>query len=178
MSVSRIEGRATVILRRAGDPRPLLVRRSKNAVLRSGAELLAALFTDGGASPVNGAMVGLGEEPPNPPYEGGPTVTAPGGAPLLLRPTAVILPADRSVATLATEFKVRVTVRAVVPAANAVDPTNPANRVEITEASLGVLTADGTGLARIYNRVVFEPVPKTEAHELALYFEVDFPYGA
>jgi hypothetical protein len=43
---------------------------------------------------------------------------------------------------------------------------------------LGVLTADGTGLARIYNRVVFEPVPKTEAHELALYFEVDFPYGA
>ena len=178
MSNSRIEGRVTVILRHPGDRRPLLIRRADNAVLRGGAELLAALFSGGATSPVNGAMVGVGEEPPNPPYEDGPTITAPGGAPLLLRPTAVILPADLTVTTLASEFKVRVIARAVLPAGNAVDPANPANRVEITEASLGVLTPDGSGLARIYNRVVFEPVPKTDAHELALFFEVDFPYGA
>jgi hypothetical protein len=178
MSISRIEGRVIVTLRQAGDPRPLLVRQGRNAVLRSGAELLAALFTDGATSPVNGVMVGLGEEPPNPPYDAGPTVTGPGGAALLLRPTAVIQPADRTVTTLASEFKVRVAVRALLPATNAVDPIDPANRAEITEASLGVLTPDGTGLAHVYNRVVFEPVPKTNAHELALYFEVDFPYGA
>jgi hypothetical protein len=178
MSNSRIEGRVIVVLRRAGDPRALLVRRASNAVLRGGAELLAALFSDGTASPVNGAMVGLGDEPPNPPYEAGPTVTGPDGAALLLRPTAVIQPADLTVATLASEFKVRVTARALLPAANAVDPADANNRVDITECSLGVLTPDGSGLARIYNRVVFEPVPKTGAHELALYFEVDFPYGA
>ena len=86
----------------------------------------------------------------------------------LLRPTAAIAPADCTVETIADEFRVRVTVRALLPAANAVDPTDPAARVEITEASLGVLDGPGTGLARIYNRVVFEPVPKTDAHELAL----------
>lgn len=177
MSTARIEGRVTVTLRRAGDPRPLLVRRARNAVLRGGAELLAALFSDGATAPINGAMVGLGDEPPNPPYEAGPTITGPDGSALLLRPTAVIQPADLSVATLASEFKVRVTARALLPANNAVDPTDPNTRVDITEASLGVLTTDGTGLARIYNRVVFEPVPKTGAHEIALFFEVDFPYG-
>ena len=67
--------------------------------------------------------------------------------------------------------------RAVLPPGNAVDPTDPAQRVEITEASLGVLASDGASLARVYNRILFEPVPKTSAHELALFFEVDFPYG-
>ena len=69
-------------------------------------------------------------------------------------------------------------MRAVVPAANAVDPVNPANRVEITEASLGVMTPDGTGLARMLQPRGVRAGTKTEAHELALYFEVDFPYGA
>jgi len=123
-------------------------------------------------------MVGIGEEPANPPYEAGPTITDGAGVVRLLRPVAAIAPADCTVATIADEFRVRVTVRALLPAINAVDPTDPATRVEITEASLGVLDGPGTGLAQIYNRVVFEPVPKTDAHELALYFEVDFPYGA
>ncbi len=173
-----IEGRVTVLLRPAGGGAPLLVRRSRNAVLRGGGELLAALFAGTAATPINGAMVGIGEEPANPPYEAGPSIADGGGVVRLLRPTAAIAPADCTVETIADEFRVRVTVRALLPAANAVDPTDPAARVEITEASLGVLDGPGTGLARIYNRVVFEPVPKTDAHELALYFEVDFPYGA
>jgi hypothetical protein len=172
------EGRLTAILRPVGGGAPLLVRRSRNAVLRGGAELLAALFSGGAATPINGAMVGIGEEPANPPYEAGPTVTDGGGVVRLLRPTASIAPADCTLETIAAEFRVRVTVRALLPATNAVDATDPAARVEITEAALGVLNGTGTGLARIYNRVVFEPVPKTDAHELALYFEVDFPYGA
>jgi len=40
-----------------------------------------------------------------------------------------------------------------------------------------VLSEDGASLARIYNRVTFEPVPKESEHELALYWEVFFPYG-
>ncbi|MCC6717389.1 MAG: hypothetical protein IT555_05855 [Acetobacteraceae bacterium] len=155
-----------------------MVRHSRNAVLRGGGELLAALFSGAAATPINGAMVGIGEEPANPPYEAGPTITDGAGVVRLLRPVAAIAPADCTVATIADEFRVRVTVRALLPAINAVDPTDPATRVEITEASLGVLDGPGTGLAQIYNRVVFEPVPKTDAHELALYFEVDFPYGA
>lgn len=178
MSLHRIEGRVTAILRPAGGGAALLVRRSRNAVLRGGAELLAALFSGNAATPINGAMVGIGEEPANPPYEGGPIIVDGAGATRLLRPTAAIAPADCTVETIAEEFRVRVTVSALLPATNAVDPDDPATRVEITEASLGVLDAEGTGLARIYNRVVFEPVPKTNAHELALYFEVDFPYGA
>lgn len=174
----RPQGRVTAILRPAGGGAPLLVRRGRNAVLRGGAELLAALFAGAAATPINGAMVGIGEEPPNPPYEAGPTLTDGAGVVRLLRPTAVVAPADCTVETIAAEFRVRVTVRALLPAANAVDPTDAAARVELTEAALGVLDAAGTGLARIYNRVVFEPVPKTDAHELALFFEIDFPYGA
>ncbi|UFN46887.1 hypothetical protein LPC08_12690 [Roseomonas sp. OT10] len=173
----RIEGRLTLELREPGGP-VLLRRHARNAVLRGGAELLADLFRGAVATPINGAMVGVGDEPPNPPYESGPTVTGPGDTPRLLRPTAPIAPADLTVETIADEFRVRLTARALLPAANAVDPEDSAARVEITEASLGVLAADGLSLARLYNRVVFDPVPKTDAHEIALYFEVDFPYGA
>jgi hypothetical protein len=49
--------------------------------------------------------------------------------------------------------------------------------VHIGEAALGVLAADGNSLATIYNRVVFEPVPKTRDQEMAFYWEIDFPYG-
>ena len=45
------------------------------------------------------------------------------------------------------------------------------------EAALGVLAEGGESLERIYNRVVFEPIPKRSDHEVALYWEVDFPYG-
>ena len=45
-------------------------------------------------------------------------------------------------------------------------------------ACLGVLAPDGQSLSRLYNRVVFDAVPKTALHELALFWEVDFPYGA
>jgi len=178
MTQHPIEGRVTVVLRPAGGGAPLLVRRGRNAVLRGGGELLAALFSGAAATPINGAMVGIGEEPANPPYEGGPTIIDAAGVARLLRPTATIAPADCTMETIANEFRVRVTVRALLPAANALDPTDPSARVEITEASLGVLDVAGTGLAQVYNRVVFEPVPKTDAHEIALYFEVDFPYGA
>ena len=48
--------------------------------------------------------------------------------------------------------------------------TDPATRVEITEASLGVLDAAGTGLARIYNRVVFDELESKK-------IELPFRYG-
>lgn len=172
----RIEGRVTVVLRLPGG-QPLAVRRGRNAVLRGGAELLAALFTGAATTPINGVMVGVGDDPPNPPYEQGPTVQRADGTVLLVRPTGTVAATDLTVTAVPGEFTVRVTARAVLPPGNAVDPTDPAQRVEITEASLGVLASDGASLARVYNRILFEPVPKTSAHELALFFEVDFPYG-
>ena len=94
----------------------------------------------------------------------------------LTGPLAVALdPGAIVVTTDADARRGRVTVRAVLPpeGARAVD----GSPVDISEAALGVLDSDATRLARTYNRVTFDPVPKRPEHELALYWEVFFPYG-
>jgi hypothetical protein len=78
---------------------------------------------------------------------------------------------------LADELKVRVSLRSVLGPNRAVSPNPEVRTVEIAEAALGILAPDGNTLSQIYNRVVFEPVLKARDQELALYWEVDFPYG-
>jgi hypothetical protein len=41
-----------------------------------------------------------------------------------------------------------------------------------------VLAADGASLARLYNRVAFEPIQKEQDQEIALYWDIDFPFGS
>lgn len=173
-----ITGRLAIALRAPGGA-PLLVRRARNAVLQSGAAMLAAMFRgEAGAAPT-GFAVGLDATPPGPPFASAPlTTTRPDGSPGIVRPAAALAADAISVATIADELLVRVTVRGVLPADAATSPDGPDAQVAIAEAALGVLAADGLSLSRIYNRVVFEPVPKTAAHELALFWEIDFPYGA
>lgn len=155
---------------------PLLVRTSGNTVVRSGAELICALVAGTALTPINGMAVGTNAQPLAFPYEvTGLRTTDDAGAPLSMTTTA-ILPADIQVESLAQEQRVRVAVKGVVPKEGALSPTPPRTAF-IGEAALGVLAPDGQSLAKIYNRVVFDPIPKGEQHELALYWEISFPYG-
>ncbi len=175
-----IQGALRIELRGPGN-RVLLVRRAHNTVVRSGAELVGQLFSGVTLTPINGMAVGTNAQPLAPPYELATlTTTDDTGAPLA--GTAVAIPpADIQVEPLPSEQRVRVSVRGVLPKEGALpgpsaDPAAP--RVAfLGEAALGVLAPDGNSLARIYNRVVFEPIPKGAEHELALYWEISFPYG-
>lgn len=172
-----LEGRLALIVREPGGP-PLHERRISNIVLRSGAELVAALFSGKAITPINGMSVGIGTTPPAPPYElSALTTTAPDGTVVLQQATCPVDPAQIETNVLTDQLKVRVSIRSVMAAGRAVSPDQNLKAVQIGEAALGVLAGDGNSLARIYNRVVFEPVPKTRAQELALYWEIDFPYG-
>ncbi len=166
-----------VELREVGGP-PLLTRAAHNMVARSGAELLAGLFTGGQAKSIDAVALGIGEEPNGPPYElKGLTLARPGGDPLITKAVVAIDPASFEVETLEQELRVRVSLRTLIPADMAVNPDDAIEGVDIAEAALGVASEDGESLARIYNRVVFEPFRKARKHEVSLYWAISFPYG-
>ncbi|MFV8754468.1 hypothetical protein ACNOYE_28300 [Nannocystaceae bacterium ST9] len=166
-----------VELREVGGP-PLLRRVARNAVARSGAELLAGLFTGTQAKSIDAIAVGIGEEPNGPPYElAALTLARPGGEPLISKSVIAIDPTTFEVETLDQELRVRVSLRTLIPADMAVHPDPAIEGVDIAEAALGVAAADGQTLAKIYNRVVFEPFRKARKHEVSLYWEISFPYG-
>lgn len=172
-----IEGRLTLQLRDGGG-RIVAERHARNTVLRSGAELVAALFQGALATPINGMAVGLDPTPSEPPYETTSLTLEAADGTVLLQSAAVALAADAVTTSIDAEtFKVRLTVHGVVPADRAVSPDAAVDSVDVGEAALGVLAADGETLTQIYNRVVFEPIPKRRDQELAFYWEVDFPYG-
>jgi hypothetical protein len=163
---SRRGGRSVIVDRRAG----------ANTVLQSGASLVAELFTGRQATPVNGMGVGTNPQPSAPPYEAVTLDTNDEAGQPLQGPVAVALvPDDIVVEALPDELRVRVAVRGVIPPEGA--RSADGGPVAIGEAALGLLAADGLSLERIYNRVTFDPVPKEPEHELALYWEVFFPYG-
>jgi hypothetical protein len=177
MRSRRIEGRVHVIVR---DEAGAIVaeRRVSNVVVRTGAELVAALFRGAAVTPINGVAVGLNATPSAPPYETTSLTTAAlDGTPMLQQAASALVPADMLTEVLADQLKVRVTLRSVIGPNRAVSPDPAVASVAIGEAALGVLAADGNSLATVYNRIVFEPVPKTRTHEMALYWEIDFPYG-
>lgn len=151
-------------------------RRAHNTVFASGANLVGELLFGRVATPVNGMGVGTNAQPSSAPYDSATLDTTDETGTPLVGPVAVALdPESVVLRTEPDDLRVRVTLRAVVPAAgaNAAD----GGPVRIAEAALGVLAEDGRSLARVYNRVTFEPVPKEPEHELALYWEVFFPYG-
>ncbi len=156
----------------------LLSRRARNTVVRSGAELVGALFSGGLTTPINGMQVGTNAQPITAPYElAALTTVDETGQPLSGSSSVAIAPADVKVETLADEQRVLVSVRAVLPKEAALAHDGSASF--LAEAALGVLATDGSNkLAKIYNRVVFDPIPKGKEHELALYWEISFPYGA
>lgn len=164
-------------LRERGGP-PLLVREAHNVVARSGAELLAALFTSSLTNGIDAVAVGISEEPNGPPYEiSGLTRARPGGEPQISKTVVPIDPGAFELETLDQELRVRVSLRTLIPADMAVHPDPDIETVEIAEAALGTAGEDGESLAALYNRVVFEPFRKARKHEVSLYWEISFPYG-
>jgi hypothetical protein len=172
---SRIRGTLTIELR---DDRGEVVlrRRANNTVVRSGAELIAALFAGRSTAAVNGMGVGTNAMPLAPPYEATALTLTDAAGGTLSGPTAAALAAeDVKIETLAAEMRVRVSIRGLIPKNGAL--ASDGGTAMLGESALGALAADGSKLTTIYNRVVFEPVPKSKDHELALYWEISFPYG-
>jgi len=151
-------------------------RRVSNTVFQTGALLVGRLFVGQSASVVNGMGVGTNPHPSSAPYE---TVTLDtnddAGQPLTGPVVAALVPEDIIVEADPDEMRIRVAIRSVLPADGA--QTADGEPVDIAEAALGVLSGDLSTLDVIYNRVSFEPVPKRHDHELALYWEIFFPYG-
>lgn len=159
--------------------RVLAGRNAHNSVMQGGAQLVADLFRGAVATPVNGMAVGLSPDPAAPPYSATAlTTTNPDGTPAV---TAFAIPiaADAiAVELVERDFLVRLRVRGLVPATAARPVDEAAVSVLIAEAALGVLAPDGQSLTTLYNRVTFEPIAKAADQEIALYWDIDFPYGA
>ena len=173
-----IQARLHLMQRHIRSGRIVAERRAKNTVMRGGAELIAGLFDGSRTTPVNAMAVGLNADPSDPPYEATALTVTAGDGTVLLERAAAALEADAITTDVDTEnFRVVLTIHGVIPADRAVSPDAGTDSVEIAEAALGVLAPDGESLETIYNRVVFEPLPKRRTHELAFYWEVDFPYG-
>lgn len=135
----------------------LAVRQEYNSVLRSGADLLARLFSGQGAG-ITHMAVGTSDAPEGEAFDSASLADA----------FEVAIPPDAFTIDPPDPVKrvVRVRVRATVPAPEALGT--------IREAAL--LSRQGDQ-ATLYNRVTFAPIEKTGDHELTLFWEVGFPYG-
>jgi hypothetical protein len=165
----RLSGRLTAVLT-GPDGAELARREVPNTVLQTGAELVAQLLTGlAGAGPLNGVAVGLHGTPTAPPYHLTGLVTTSGDE-ALTGATVITLGTDAfTVDTQLDRLRVRIGVKAVLPAGAATGT--------IREAALGTLNTEGNALTRLYNRVILEPVEKAAEHELTLYWDVFLPYG-
>jgi len=136
--------------------RILARRHASNAVLVSGAGLVARLFAGGGTG-ITHMAVGTSDAP-----EGEGFATA-----ALENPVEAALAAEAFAVDPPDPVKrvVRVRVRGTIPAA----PTGT-----FREAALLSRSGD---TATLYNRVIFAPIEKAGDHELTLFWEVGFPYG-
>ncbi len=149
---------------RDGDGTLVAERAAGNAVLTSGAQLIARLFAGaGGAAGITHMAVGASDAPEG---EGFGTAALDGsgldgGLEAPIGPDAFQIDAPDPVKRV-----VRVRVRATIPASGAVGT--------IREAAL---VSRGGEVATLYNRVVFAPIEKGDDHELTLFWEVGFPYG-
>jgi hypothetical protein len=174
---SCIEGRLWLTVRSTGGV--VCARRfACNTVMRSGAELLADLISGKVTTPFNGVAVGLDPTPASPPYETASlTLTALDGTQALAHSASPLMPANITKEVLQKDLKVRLSISSTIGVDRAVSPDASVDRVMIGEAALGIIADGGETLSVIYNRVTFEPVPKTRGNELSLFWEVDFPYG-
>jgi len=146
----------------------ILVRQAHNAVMKSGAELLASLFAGQGKA-ITHMGVGTSSAPETDAYatEKLSNDATEGFTPLQGVTEAVIPPEAFLPPEVDTTRRiVRVRVRGTLPAAAAVGTVREA----------GLLSREGDR-AILYNRVTFAPIPKGNDHELTLFWEVSFPYG-
>jgi hypothetical protein len=142
------------------------LRVEENAVMRSGAELLASLFSGRGTG-ITHMGVGVSDDPETN-YATTALTNPPEGDPDRLEGgTEAAIPAEAFVqATDEVNRVVRVRVRGSLPNAAAVGVVREA----------GLLSREGQEV-RLYNRVTFAPIRKEADHELTMFWEMSFPYG-
>src|SRR6185295_12823399 len=97
--VHRFRGQLRIELRDA-DGRTVTSRDCRNTVVRSGAELVGALFAGTALTPVNGMSVGTNAQPLSAPYELSALRTADSTGAALAGTTVPVLPADIKVEPL------------------------------------------------------------------------------
>lgn len=136
--------------------RLLASRRASNAVLTSGAGLIARLFSAGGTG-ITHMAVGTSDTAEG---EGFGTTALEGAVEAALAPESFTIDPPDPVKRV-----VRVRVRGTIPAA----PTGT-----FREAALLSRSGDAVTL---YNRVIFSPIEKAGDHELTLFWEIGFPFG-
>lgn len=143
----------------------LAVREAHNAVMQSGARLVAELFA-GRGTPITHMMVGTSDAPEGEGFTTTALVNDP-GAPLAGPLDAPIPPEAFSTPEVDADRRlVRIRVRGTLPANAAVGT--------VREAALVSRAGDTTTL---YNRVILAPISKGGDHELTLFWEITFPYG-
>jgi hypothetical protein len=133
------------------------LRDAHNSVLRSGADMLARLFSRQGLG-ITHMAVGSSDAPET---EAFATAALTDATEVTIAPEAFQVDPPDPVKRV-----VRVRVRATVPPADAVGTIREAALVSRSENSVV-----------LYNRVVFAPIEKANDHELTLFWEVGFPYG-
>ena len=135
----------------------IMAREADNSVLRSGADLLARLFS-GQLTGITHMAVGTSDIPETQDFT---TTALTGATQVPLPPEAFHIDAPDAVKRV-----VRVRVQGTIPAAAAVGILREA-----------ALVAQNGNTATLYNRVVFAPIEKAGDHELTLFWEVSFPFG-
>ena len=143
----------------------LEVREAHNAVMQSGARLVADLFAGRGTS-ITHMMVGTSDAPESETFST-PALTNDPSAPLVGDLDAPIAADAFSAPEIDIDRRlVRIRVRGTLPANAAVGI--------VREAALVSRSGDVTTL---YNRVILSPITKGNDHELTLFWEITFPYG-
>jgi hypothetical protein len=171
--------RATVRLELRNEAGEIIdVRRAKNSVMKSGAELLAGLFTGTASKGITHMGVGISGEPENDAFTREALTTA-GDAPdaLVGGSETPITPADFTVKADAERRVIVVQVHATLPKSAAVGTLREA---ALISQETGPLPGGFNGIlfvTKLYNRVTFAPIKKQDDHELTMFWEVTFPYG-
>jgi len=146
----------------------LAVRQADNAVMQSGAALVARLFAGQLKAGITHMGVGIDGTPESDAYATA-SLSNPDGPDKLAGDTEAAIPAEAFVVAApdGVSRTVKVSVRATLPAAAAVGTVREA----------GLVARAGPTDALLYNRVTFAPLIKGGDHELTMFWEVSFPYG-
>jgi hypothetical protein len=171
--------RATVRLELRNDAGAIVgVRHARNSVMKSGAELVANLFTGKAGKGITHMGVGLSGEAEDGTFVR-ETLTTAGDEPDALTGgfLAPIAPVDFVVKADADRRLIVVQVHATLQKSVAVGTLREA---ALLSQETMPLPDDLNGLSfvtKLYNRVTFAPIRKQDDHELTMFWEVTFPYG-
>jgi hypothetical protein len=170
--------RATVRLELRNDAGDIVdVRRAKNSVMKSGAELLANLFTGKGSKGITHMGVGSSGEAEEGTFVRDALTAGDGPDALAGGSETAIAPEDFVVKADADRRVIIVQVHATLPKSAAVGTLREA---ALLSQETEPLPNDLNGfllVTKLYNRVTFAPIKKQDDHELTMFWEVTFPYG-